>query len=72
MPILTKIYKIKKENSLSEQVFTLKRAREICKKLRKKGKKAEPVVYKENVILIDLTPDGEVIYFREYNESEKM
>jgi hypothetical protein len=65
MPTTTTIYKIKKGNSLSEQIFTLKKARELCKKISKKGIEAKPIVYKENVILKDITPDGEVIYFIE-------
>jgi len=70
MPVLTTIYKIKKGNTLSEQIFTLKKAREIRKKLeaKNKGIKVEIIPYKTNVQIIDIEPSGEVSYFIEHLE----
>jgi len=73
MPVLTTIYKIKKGSLLSEKVFTLKKAREIRKKLEGQNKnvKVEIIPYKTNVQIIDMEPSGEISFFKEWNENDK-
>jgi hypothetical protein len=72
MPTLTTIYKIKKGNSLSSKIFTLKSAREKVKALKKLGIESEVVMYKQNVQVIDIEPSGEIRFFKEWNENHKM